>query len=109
MALSRPSCTGNEDGRFRLDGNTLSYIPAGLAEPRTFVLLVEVRGGPGASRSTVVAVVVHVTPRSTTVPPSTTTRRTVSGAPRPAAPCQGTGPGLPHPQICRPHGRSRWW
>ncbi|XP_068550315.1 cadherin-related family member 4 isoform X5 [Anas acuta] len=75
-ALSYTIAGGNEDGRFRLDGSTLSYIPDGLAEPRTFVLLVEVRGGPGASRSTVVAVVVHVTPRSTTVPPSTTTRRT---------------------------------
>nr|XP_038041675.1 cadherin-related family member 4 isoform X2 [Anas platyrhynchos] len=75
-SLSYTIAGGNEDGRFRLDGSTLSYIPTGLAEPRTFVLLVEVRGGPGASRSTVVAVVVHVTPRSTTVPPSTTTRRT---------------------------------
>uniref|UniRef100_A0A8C3BBL9 Cadherin related family member 4 n=1 Tax=Cairina moschata TaxID=8855 RepID=A0A8C3BBL9_CAIMO len=74
-ALSYTIAGGNEDGRFRLDGSTLSYIPDGLAEPRTFVLLVEVRGGPRAPRSTVVALVVHVTPRSTTVPPSTTARR----------------------------------
>ncbi|NXV96394.1 CDHR4 protein, partial [Calonectris borealis] len=68
---------GNEDGRFQLEGNTLFYLPNDLAEPRTFVLLVEVWGGPGAPRrSTVVALVVHVTPRSTPVPPSTTTRRT---------------------------------
>lgn len=109
MVLSRPSHAGNEDGRFRLDGSTLSYIPDGLAEPRTFVLLVEVRGGPRAPRSAVVALVVHVTPRSTTVPPSTTARRMVSGALRPAAPCRGTAPSLPHPRICRHHGRSRWW
>lgn len=81
MALSRPSCPGNEDGRFQLEGNTLFYLPDDLAEPRTFVLLVEVRGGPGAPRrSTMVALVVHVTPRSTPVPPSTTTLRTVSRA-----------------------------
>ncbi|NXJ51321.1 CDHR4 protein, partial [Spizaetus tyrannus] len=68
---------GNEDGRFQLEGNTLFYLPDDLAEPRTFVLLVEVRGGPGAPRrSTTVALVVHVTPRSTPVPPSTTTPRT---------------------------------
>lgn len=81
MALSRPSCPGNEDGRFQLEGNTLFYLPNDLAEPRTFVLLVEVRGGPSAPRrSTTVALVVHVTPRSTPVPPSTTTLRTVSRA-----------------------------
>lgn len=81
MALSRPSCPGNEDGRFQLEGNTLFYLPNELAEPRTFVLLVEVRGGPSAPRrSTTVALVVHVTPRSTPVPPSTTTLHTVSRA-----------------------------
>ncbi|XP_064931080.1 cadherin-related family member 4 isoform X4 [Columba livia] len=64
---------GNEDGHFRLEGNTLFYLPGDLAEPRTFVLLVEVWGGPSAPRrSTVVALVVHVTPQSTAVPPSTT-------------------------------------
>ncbi|KAK2534363.1 Cdhr4 [Columba guinea] len=64
---------GNEDGHFRLEGNTLFYLPGDLAEPRTFVLLVEVWGGPSATRrSTVVALVVHVTPQSTAVPPSTT-------------------------------------
>ncbi|XP_029852102.1 cadherin-related family member 4 [Aquila chrysaetos chrysaetos] len=68
---------GNEDGRFQLEGNTLFYLADDLAEPRTFVLLVEVQGGPGAPRhSTTVALVVHVTPRSTPVPPSTTTPRT---------------------------------
>ncbi|NWY55927.1 CDHR4 protein, partial [Chionis minor] len=77
VALSRPSHPGNEDGRFRLEGNTLFYLPHDLAEPRTFLLLVEVWGGPSAPRrSTVVALVVHVTPRSTPVPPSTTTRHT---------------------------------
>nr|XP_047910331.1 cadherin-related family member 4 isoform X1 [Anser cygnoides] len=76
-ALSYAIVGGNEDGRFRLDGSALSYVPDGLAEPRTFVLLVEVWGGPGAPRrSTVVALVVHVTPRSTTVPASTTARHT---------------------------------
>ncbi|KAM9276671.1 cadherin-related family member 4 [Morus bassanus] len=69
---------GNEDGCFQLEGNTLFYLPDGLAEPHTFMLLVEVWGGPGVPhRSTVVALVVHVTPRSTPVPPSTTTWRTV--------------------------------
>ncbi|NXC64911.1 CDHR4 protein, partial [Aleadryas rufinucha] len=69
---------GNEDGRFRLEGNTLVYLPNGRAEPRTFVLLVEVWGGSGAHRrrSSVVALVVHVTPWSTPVPPSTTTQHT---------------------------------
>ncbi|NXN67256.1 CDHR4 protein, partial [Himantopus himantopus] len=68
---------GNEDGHFRLEGNTLFYLPDDLAEPRTFVLLVEVWGGPSAPRrSTVVALVVHVTPQSTPVPPSTTTQLT---------------------------------
>ncbi|KAM6387645.1 LOW QUALITY PROTEIN: cadherin-related family member 4 [Pluvialis apricaria] len=68
---------GNEDGRFRLEGNTLFYLPDDLAQPRTFVLLVEVWGGPSAPRrSTMVALVVHVTPRSTPVPPSTTTQLT---------------------------------
>ncbi|NXS35490.1 CDHR4 protein, partial [Pomatostomus ruficeps] len=68
---------GNEDGRFRLDGNTLFYLSSDQAEPRTFVLLVEVWGGSGARhRSSVVALVVHVTPWSTPVPPSTTTQHT---------------------------------
>ncbi|XP_061314208.1 cadherin-related family member 4 isoform X3 [Pezoporus flaviventris] len=68
---------GNEDGRFQLEGNTVLYLPNNLPEPRTFVLLVEVSGGSGTSRhSTVVALVVHITPRSTPVPPSTTTQRT---------------------------------
>ncbi|NXD63398.1 CDHR4 protein, partial [Eolophus roseicapillus] len=67
---------GNEDGHFQLEGNTVLYLPNNLPEPRNFVLLVEVWGGSGASRrSTVVALVVHVTPRSTPVPPSTTTPR----------------------------------
>ncbi|NWV61029.1 CDHR4 protein, partial [Malurus elegans] len=68
---------GNEDGRFRLEGNTLVYLANDRAEPRTFVLMVEVWGGSGARRrSTLVALVVHVTPWSTPVPPSTTTRHT---------------------------------
>ncbi|XP_050760855.1 cadherin-related family member 4 [Gymnogyps californianus] len=76
-ALAYTIAGGNEDGRFQLEGNTLFYLPDDLAEPRTFVLLVEVWGGTSAPRrSTVVALVVHVTPRSTPVPPSTTTRRT---------------------------------
>lgn len=81
MALSRPSCPGNEDGRFWLEGNTLFYLSNDLAEPRTFVLLVEVWGSPGVPRrSTVVALVVRVTPWTTPVPPSTTTWHTVSRA-----------------------------
>ncbi|NWY97556.1 CDHR4 protein, partial [Loxia curvirostra] len=72
---------GNEDGRFRLEGNTLVYLPSDRAEPHPFVLLVEVWGGSGGRRrSSVVALVVHVTPRSTPVPPSTTTQHTVSRA-----------------------------
>ncbi|NWW69295.1 CDHR4 protein, partial [Ifrita kowaldi] len=68
---------GNEDGRFRLERNTLVYLPNGQAEPHTFILLVEVWGGSGARRrSSVVALVVHVTPWSTPVPPSTTTQLT---------------------------------
>ncbi|NXF71480.1 CDHR4 protein, partial [Sclerurus mexicanus] len=68
---------GNENGRFRLEGNTVVYLPNNQVEPRTFVLLVEVWGGSGARhRSTVVALVVHVTPWSTPVPPSTTTEHT---------------------------------
>ncbi|NXJ92825.1 CDHR4 protein, partial [Corythaixoides concolor] len=68
---------GNEDGRFRLEGNNLFYLPDDLPEPQTFVLLVEVWVSPGAPRrSTVVALVVHVTPRSTPVPPTTTTQHT---------------------------------
>ncbi|NWH36328.1 CDHR4 protein, partial [Chloropsis hardwickii] len=66
---------GNEDGRFRLEGNTLVYLPSDRAEPRPFVLLVEVWGGSGGRRrSSVVALVVHVVPRSAPVPPSSTTQ-----------------------------------
>ncbi|NXG78038.1 CDHR4 protein, partial [Baryphthengus martii] len=76
-ALAYAITGGNEDGRFRLEGNTVFYVPNDLAEPHTFVLLVEVWGSPSAPRrSTVVALVVHVTPRSTSVPPSTTTQHT---------------------------------
>ncbi|NWI50013.1 CDHR4 protein, partial [Calyptomena viridis] len=72
---------GNEDGHFRLEGNTVVYLPNDQAEPLTFVLLVEVWGGSGARRrSTVVALVVHVAPWSPPVPPSTTTWHTVSRA-----------------------------
>ncbi|NXP23601.1 CDHR4 protein, partial [Scytalopus superciliaris] len=68
---------GNEDGHFQLEGNAVVYLPNNQVEPRTFVLLVEVLGGSGARRrSTVVALVVHVTPWSTPVPPSTTTQHT---------------------------------
>ncbi|NXS51462.1 CDHR4 protein, partial [Brachypteracias leptosomus] len=68
---------GNEDRHFQLEGNTIFFLPNDLAEPHTFVLLVEVWDGPGAlRRSTMVALVVHATPWSTTVPPSTTTWRT---------------------------------
>ncbi|XP_074770707.1 cadherin-related family member 4 [Athene noctua] len=68
---------GNKDGSFRLEGNTLFYLPDDLAEPRTFVLLVEVWVSSSTPRrSTMVALVVHVTPRSTLVPPTTTTQRT---------------------------------
>ncbi|NXN42862.1 CDHR4 protein, partial [Rhinoptilus africanus] len=76
-ALAYAIAGGNEDGRFWLEGNTLFYLPNDPAEPRTFVLLVEVWGGAGGPRrSTVVALVVHVTPRTTPVPPSTTTQHT---------------------------------
>ncbi|XP_064311742.1 cadherin-related family member 4 [Phalacrocorax carbo] len=69
---------GNEDECFQLEGNTLFYLPCDSAKPRTFMLLVEVWGGPGVPHhSTMVALVVHVTPRSTPVPPSTTTRHMV--------------------------------
>ncbi|NXU33473.1 CDHR4 protein, partial [Drymodes brunneopygia] len=68
---------GNEDGRFRLEGNALVYLPSARAEPRPFVLLVEVWGGSGARRrGSTAALVVHVTPRSTPLPPSTTTQHT---------------------------------
>ncbi|KAM8994420.1 cadherin-related family member 4 [Ara ararauna] len=68
---------GNENGCFQLEGSTVLYLPNNLPEPRTFVLLVEVWGGSSTSRrSTVVALVVHITPWSTPVPPSTTTQRT---------------------------------
>ncbi|NXA68826.1 CDHR4 protein, partial [Mohoua ochrocephala] len=68
---------GNEDGRFRLEGNSLVYLSNDRAEPHTFVLLVEVWGGSGARRrSSTVALVVHVTPWSTPVPPSTSTQHT---------------------------------
>ncbi|KAM7011644.1 cadherin-related family member 4 [Passerculus sandwichensis] len=68
---------GNEDGRFRMEGNTLVYLPAARAEPQPSVLLVEVGGGSGGRRrSSLVALVVQVTPRSTPVPASTATQRT---------------------------------
>ncbi|NXI98735.1 CDHR4 protein, partial [Psophia crepitans] len=77
VTLAYAITAGNEDRRFWLEGNTLFYLPDGLAEPRTFVLLVEVWSSPGVPRrSTVVALVVHVSPRSTLVPPSTTTQST---------------------------------
>lgn len=107
--LSGSSYTGNEDGRFRQEGNVLSYIPNGLAEPRTFVLLVEVWGNTGSPRrSTVLALVVHVTPRSTPAPPSTATLHTVSSTPWPG--CLRPAHRLaPHLCLCRRCGRSRWW
>ncbi|NXS77834.1 CDHR4 protein, partial [Erpornis zantholeuca] len=74
-ALTYTIVEGNEDGRFRLEGNTLVHLPKDRAEPCTFVLLVEVWGGFGARRRSItVALVVHVTPWSTPVPPSTTTQ-----------------------------------
>ncbi|NWR41669.1 CDHR4 protein, partial [Regulus satrapa] len=80
-ALTYTIAGGNEDGRFRMEGSTLVYLPSGQVEPHPFVLLVEVWGGSGARRrSSPVALVVHVTPRSTPVPASTTTRHTVSRA-----------------------------
>ncbi|NXP37494.1 CDHR4 protein, partial [Leiothrix lutea] len=76
-ALTYNIVGGNEAGRFRLEGNTLVYLPNDRAEPHPFVLLVEVWGGSGGRRrSSAVALVVHVTPRSTPVPPSTTTQHT---------------------------------
>ncbi|NWZ33575.1 CDHR4 protein, partial [Brachypodius atriceps] len=76
-ALTYTIVGGNEDGRFRLEGNTLVYLPNDRAKPHPFVLMVEVWGGSGARRrSSLVARVVHVTPRSTPVPPSTTTQHT---------------------------------
>ncbi|NWY75717.1 CDHR4 protein, partial [Erithacus rubecula] len=76
-ALTYTIAGGNEDGRFRLEGNALVYLSSGRAEPRPFVLLVEVWGGSGARRrSTVVALVVHVAPWSTPVPPSSSTQHT---------------------------------
>ncbi|NXE67351.1 CDHR4 protein, partial [Calcarius ornatus] len=80
-ALTYSLVGGNEDGRFRLEGNTLVYLPGGRAEPQPSVLLVEVWGGSGGRRrSSLVALVVHVAPRSTPVPASSTAPRTVSGA-----------------------------
>ncbi|NXV81911.1 CDHR4 protein, partial [Atlantisia rogersi] len=77
VTLAYAIAGGNEDGHFRLEGNTLFYLPDDLAKPKTFVLLVEVWSSPAVPRrSTMVALVVHVTPRSTPVPPSTTTQRT---------------------------------
>ncbi|NXH22228.1 CDHR4 protein, partial [Bucco capensis] len=68
---------GNEERRFQLQGNTVFYLPDDLAEPRTFVLLVKVWSSPGVPhRSTMVALVVHIIPWSTPVPPSTTTWHT---------------------------------
>ncbi|NXJ78284.1 CDHR4 protein, partial [Trogon melanurus] len=74
-ALTYAITGGNEDEHFRLERNTIFYFPGDLAEPRTFVLLVEVWGSSSATRrSTVVGLVVHITPRSTTVAPTTTTQ-----------------------------------
>ncbi|NXM60520.1 CDHR4 protein, partial [Illadopsis cleaveri] len=76
-ALTYAIVGGNEAGRFRLEGNTLVYLSNDRAEPHPFVLLVEVWGGSGGRRrSSVVALVVHVTPRSTPMPPSTTIQHT---------------------------------
>ncbi|NXP67863.1 CDHR4 protein, partial [Chloropsis cyanopogon] len=75
--LSYSIVGGNEDGRFRLEGNPLVSLPSDRAEPQPFVLLVEVWGGSGGRRRrSVVALVVHVTPRSAPVPPSSTTQPT---------------------------------
>ncbi|XP_064012484.1 cadherin-related family member 4 isoform X2 [Pogoniulus pusillus] len=77
-ALTYAIAGGNKDGRFQLEGNTIFYLLNDLPEPRTYVLLVKVWSSAGSPRrSTVVALVVHVTPRSTPVPPSTTTWQTV--------------------------------
>ncbi|NXU50451.1 CDHR4 protein, partial [Turnix velox] len=66
---------GNEDGHFQMEGNTLFQLPSDFTEPRTFVLLVEVQGSPSVlHHSTMVALVVHVTPRIIPVSPSTTTQ-----------------------------------
>uniref|UniRef100_A0A8C2THN2 Cadherin related family member 4 n=1 Tax=Coturnix japonica TaxID=93934 RepID=A0A8C2THN2_COTJA len=97
--LSYAIVGGNEDGRFRQEGSVLSYIPSGLAEPRTFVLLVEVWGSAGPPRrSTVLALVVHVTPRSTPAPTSTTAPSTVSSDP----PHGGLRRGHPSPLTSGP-------
>ncbi|XP_054033166.1 cadherin-related family member 4 [Dryobates pubescens] len=74
-ALTYAIAGGNKDGRFRLEGNTIFYLPNGLSEPCTYVLLVKVWSSSGAPHhSTVVTLAVHVTPWSTPVPPSTTTQ-----------------------------------
>ncbi|NXT19959.1 CDHR4 protein, partial [Syrrhaptes paradoxus] len=76
-ALAYAIAGGNEDRHFQLEGDTLFYLPDDRAEPCTFVLLVEVWGGSSAPRrSTMVALVVHVNPQTTSVPPSTPTPRT---------------------------------
>ncbi|XP_051483842.1 cadherin-related family member 4 [Apus apus] len=76
-ALTYTIVGGNEDGHFQLQGNTLFYLSDDLPETRTFVLLVEVWGRPSVPRrSTMMALVVHIIPWSTTVPPSTTTWHT---------------------------------
>ncbi|NXN14140.1 CDHR4 protein, partial [Indicator maculatus] len=76
-ALTYAIAGGNKDGRFRMEGNTIFYLPNDLSEPCTYVLLVKVWSSPGAPRrSTVVALVIHVTPWSTPEPPSTTTQHT---------------------------------
>ncbi|NWY05471.1 CDHR4 protein, partial [Nothoprocta ornata] len=75
-ALSYAIARGNEDGRFRMEGNTLLHVPSGLEQPRTFVLLVEVWAGPSRPRrSAVVMLVLHVTLQSTTAPPRSVARR----------------------------------
>ncbi|NXP70685.1 CDHR4 protein, partial [Ramphastos sulfuratus] len=76
-ALTYAIVGGNKDGRFQLEGNSIFYLPSDLSEPCTYVLLVKVWSIPsGSQHSTVVALVVHVTPWSTPVPPSTTTWHT---------------------------------
>ncbi|XP_025897312.1 cadherin-related family member 4 [Nothoprocta perdicaria] len=78
-ALSYAIARGNEDGRFRMEGNTLLHVPNGLEQPRTFVLLVEAWADASRPRrSAVVMLVVHVTPQSTTAPPRSVARRSTA-------------------------------
>ncbi|NXG53197.1 CDHR4 protein, partial [Psilopogon haemacephalus] len=76
-ALTYAVAGGNKDGRFQLEGNSVFYLSKDLSEPCTYVLLVKVWSSPGGlQHSTMVALVVHVSLRSTPVPPSTTTWHT---------------------------------